>query len=487
MASKPMNLLFIFSDQHSKEKTGCYGNPHIKTPNIDSLAAKGVRFTSAYTNCPICVPARASLATGQYVHRLRLWDNASPYIGGFPSWGHRLEDAGHKVTTIGKLHFRRPEDDTGFPDQRIPLHVRDGIGDLYGSVRDSEARKPGLGRSILEARPGESSYSVYDRQVAEEACAFLKERAGKQKEPWALQVGFALPHFPFIAPQEYWDLYDEDSLPFPRQYDKDVRPEHPSCRDLRRYMGIEEVLPPEVVLKVVHAYYGMCRFVDAQIGNVLKTLSKSGLESGTRIIYSTDHGEMLGDHGLWYKNCLFEGAVGIPLVMTGPDLPKGLVVDDVVSLVDIFPTIMDAVGVKPHAEDNELPGRALLPIARGEVTETRPALSEFHASGSLTAGFMLRSGEYKYIRYVGYPPQLFDLVNDPGELTDLSEDPAYESVVNALDDELRRMLSPEEIDTRAKSDQTELLAKFGGRECIKATFKPVIYSPVETSKKDSVH
>ena len=157
MAEKPMNLLFIFSDQHSREKIGCYGNDHILTPNIDRLAREGVRFDSAYTNCPICVPARASLATGRYVHDLRLWDNASPYIGGEQSWGHVLVRAGHKVTTVGKLHYRNTEDDTGFPDQRLPLHVRDGIGDLYGSIRRPAARKPGLGKSVSEGRAGDSS------------------------------------------------------------------------------------------------------------------------------------------------------------------------------------------------------------------------------------------------------------------------------------------------------------------------------------------
>lgn len=479
MPSKPMNLLFIFSDQHSREKVGCYGNPAVETPNIDALAASGIRFDNAYTNCPICVPARASMATGRYVHQLRLWDNASPYVGGVPSWGHRLLEKGNRVTTIGKLHYRDPKDPTGFPDQRNPLHVRDSIGDLFGSIREPDALKPGLGKSVGEAHPGESSYTAFDRQVTEEACDFLRTEAAAGDSPWALQVGYVLPHFPFISPQEYWDLYDEEALPFPKNYSKAERPEHPIARDLRRYQGTEQELPRDTIMAAVHAYYGMCSFVDAQIGQVVKALAEAGLEDSTRIVYSSDHGEMLGDHGLWYKNCMYEGSSAVPLVVSGPDLPKGTVVEDLVSLVDIYPTILDALGHELPPEDGDLPGRSLLPLARGEDSDERPVFSEFHASGSFTGGFMVRKGAYKYVYYVGYPPQLFDLERDPDELTDLGADPAFAAVAADLDRELREIVDPEEVDALAKADQTKLLEPYGGRDHIKATFKPVIYSPVE--------
>lgn len=481
MSSKPLNVLFLFSDQHSKEKTGCYGNAHVQTPYIDALASAGVRFSNAYTNCPICVPARASLATGRYVHQLQLWDNASPYIGGTPSWGHRLLSAGRQVTTIGKLHYRYPSDDTGFPDQRSPLHVRDGIGDLFGALREPAARKPGLGRSVTEAHCGESTYTRFDRQVAADACDFLRSAARAGEQPWALQVGFVLPHFPFICPQEYWDRYDPSTLPLPKQYGKSVRHEHPACKDLRHYMGIEEEFPEDVIMRAVRAYYGMCSFVDNQIGRVLNTLAETGLQESTLVIYSSDHGEMLGDHGLWYKNCMFEGAVGIPLILHGPGVPEGRVVDEIVSLVDLFPTILDAAGVDPQPEDSDLPGQSLLPIARGDATAPRVAFSEFHASGSQTAGFMLRKGRYKYIYYVGYPPQLFDLKDDPNETHDIAHHNASADVMADLDRELRKLVDPEFVDTRAKACQSELLERHGGRAHIRDSFKPVIYSPVETA------
>ncbi len=478
-----MNLLFIFSDQHSKEKTGCYGNPYIKTPNIDSLAKRGTKFTSAYSNSPICVPARACLATGRYANQLKLWDNAFPYLGEeFDSWGHRLENEGIDVTTFGKLHFRYPEDNTGFKDQRLPLHVRDGIGDLFGAIRERDACKLGLAKSVREPKIGESSYTKLDKQIADEACSYLVNESVNKDKPWVMQVGFVLPHFPFIAPQEYWDLYNEEDLPLPKNYAKNERPEYPFCVDHRHYQGTDEELSPEQLRKTIHAYYGMCSYVDSQIGRVLQALEESGQLENTRIIYSTDHGEMLGDHGLWYKSCMFEGSAGIPFIMAGPDIPEDETVDVNISLVDIFPTILDCVGLKPLEADEDLPGATLLPLARGENKENRVVFSEFHASGSFTGGFMIRKQNFKLIQYVGYPSVLFNLEDDPDELTNIAEVSAYAEVLNDLRRELFLRVNPEAVDKQAKDDQTTLLNKHGGREFLKGTV-PIIFSPVQGGAK----
>ena len=482
MSLEAKNLLFIFSDQHSKEKLGCYGNLVVKTPNLDSLAARGVRFSQAYTNCPICVPARAALATGRYVHDLRLWDNAHPYIGGFPSWGHRMVERGVHVTTVGKLHFRKPEDPVGFPDQRLPLHCRDEVGDIYGSLRERDATKHGLCRSILDAHPGESSYTDFDRKVAQESARFLLDEAPKLEKPWALQVGFVLPHFPFFSPEEFWEMYKEDDLPFPKQYGLADRPMHPSCRDLRHYMGTEEELDKDAVMRAVHAYYGMCSFMDAQTGMVLDALQQSGLHDNTIVVYSTDHGEMLGDHGLWYKSSLYDGAASIPFIVAGPDIPAAKTVDTPISLIDGFQTFLDCVGVEPKEEDEDLPGMSVLPIARGEISPERTVFSEYHASGSLTGGYMLRRGNLKYIHYAGYPQQLFNLEDDPDELSDLAGKDAYHLEIERFEKELRSIVDPAAISNLAKADQTRMLDSHGGRGHVKTTYEPVIYSPASSSK-----
>ena len=175
---KPTNLLFIMSDEHNKRVTGCYGHSMIKTPNLDKLAAQGTRFTSAYTNCPICVPARASFATGQYVHQIRYWDNAIAYDGRIPSWGHRLMEQGHRVISIGKLHYldsdaRR----NGFDEEILPLHIVNGVGDLLGLIRDELPVRPGSKKLGPEAGRGESEYTHYDRDIAATHAAVAQKRS----------------------------------------------------------------------------------------------------------------------------------------------------------------------------------------------------------------------------------------------------------------------------------------------------------------------
>ena len=156
---KPRNLLFLMSDEHNKRVLGCHGHPMIRTPNLDRLASRGVRFTDAYCNSPICVPSRASFQTGRYVHDIRFWDNCIAYDGSIPSWAHRLRDAGHRVDSIGKLHFRSADDDNGFSEEHIPLHIVDGIGDPIGMLRDPPPRREASLKLAAEAGCGDSELS----------------------------------------------------------------------------------------------------------------------------------------------------------------------------------------------------------------------------------------------------------------------------------------------------------------------------------------
>ena len=168
----PTNVLVILSDEHTRRVLGCYGNRIVRTPHLDALAARGTRFARAYCQTPICVPSRASLATGRWPHAIGAWDNATPYVGTeAPSWGHRLGAQGHHVTTVGKLHYRRVDDPSGFPDQRVPLHVLDGTGDLYGLLRGDMPPRPQSLRHVLDARAGESEYIRYDRAIADDGSA----------------------------------------------------------------------------------------------------------------------------------------------------------------------------------------------------------------------------------------------------------------------------------------------------------------------------
>lgn len=469
---KPKNLLFILSDEHSRDALGCYGHPMVQTPNLDALATRGVRFDSAYTNCPICVPARASLATGRYVHEIGYWDNAHPYEGKIPGWGHRLIDAGHRVDSIGKLHYRSADDADGFGNHVIPLNVVDGIGDLMGSIRSDPPARQGARQGILGAGPGDSTYIDYDTDIAEHSCQWLRDAAERRQQnanekPWVLFSSFVCPHPPFVSPQELYDLYPFDKLTMPVQNHLDEQPQHPELVNLRRIMQHDAPYTEDEVKRVMAAYYGACTHLDRQIGKVLRALEETGLAEETRIIYTSDHGENLGRRGLWGKFTMYEESAGIPLIMAGPDVPQGEVREDVVSLVDCYQTILECAGVPQTEDENDLPGTSLWPIAQGAACE-RVAFSEYHAVGSSGGWYMLRDGRFKYVHYVGAPSQLFDLDADPLEVNDLSASPEYQEVLKNCERKLREIVDPESVDARAKADQLALVEKHGGREAVLA-------------------
>jgi choline-sulfatase len=203
------NLLVLMSDEHNPKFLSAAGHPFVATPNLDALAARGTRFAAAYTTCPICVPARAAFAVGRYVHDVGYWDNADGYDGAIPSWHHALRDAGHRVVSIGKLHFRgRAGDDHGFSEEIVPMHIVDGIGDVKGLIRDHIPTRKGGDKMAKRAGPGESPYTAYDRDIAARAQIWLHEEAAKWRDrPWVLFVSFVLPHFPLTAPPHWYYRY----------------------------------------------------------------------------------------------------------------------------------------------------------------------------------------------------------------------------------------------------------------------------------------
>ena len=471
---KPMNLVYIMADQHNRRILGCYGNPVVQTPNLDGLAARGVRFTNAYTNCPICVPARASFATGRYVHQIGYWDNGTPYDGRVPSWGDRLVQQGHHVTTIGKLHYRGENDDTGFPDQRLPMHVHKGEGDIYGMVRNPVQRVPGSRRRILNAGPGESDYTHYDRAITEASVRWLHEEASQYDEPWALFVSLTCPHPPLKAPQDFFDRYPLDTIALPASFTRQGRSAHPAMEALRYRNELDDELDEATLRRAIATYYGLCSFMDANVGQVLRAIDDAGLREQTRVIYTSDHGEMMGEHGMWGKSTMYEASVGVPFIMAGPDLPTGSVINENISLVDSFPTILDAVGAHLTPEDADLPGASLWPLAQGEAMPQRTIFSEYHAAGSPTGVFMIRGDRCKYVHYVGLPPQLFDLNADPQESRDLAADPQYAPVLAECERELRRIVDPEAADAAAKAHQGAMIMAHGGLEAVIAAGPPFV-------------
>ncbi len=460
---KPTNLLFILSDQHKAAISGCYGSGIVQTPHLDALAARGTRFDCAYTPCPICVPARAALATGRYVHQIGYWDNATPYEGRVPGWGHRLKAQGYRVDSIGKLHFRSAEDDNGFDESLDAMYVVDGLGDLLASIRDDAPQRnsrPG----IEAAGPGQSSYLEYDARIAERACQWLAAHQD-DAQPWVLFVSFVLPHPPYIAPQPYFDRYPPESLPLPPQWRAEDWPQHPVIEQMRRFFSFDSPFSEATIRRLNAAYYGMCSYLDAQIGKVTNTLADLDLEATTRILYTSDHGEHLGGRGIFGKFTMYDELARVPLILAGPDVPADKVVKTPVSLVDCYPTVLEAVGCPPGESDQALPGHSLWAIANDEDID-RVILSEYHTLGTRDAVYMLRDARYKYIHYVGAPPQLFDMQADPEELHDLAQTAAGSALCQHYEATLRRILDPEAVNARAKADQAARVARHGGREAV---------------------
>jgi choline-sulfatase len=464
---RAQNLLFILSDEHNRDITGCYGNRLVRTPNLDALAARGTRFRWAYCNCPICVPSRASLATGRYVHEIGCWDNAHPYDGSARGWGHRLIEQGHEVAAIGKLHYRTVDDQTGFSEEINTLHVVDGVGDLLGLMRRELPERGNVKALAGDAGRGESSYTHYDRSIALAAKGWLKAKAQQPPDkPWLLFVGFVLPHFPLVAPPEFFDLYPLDRMPLPRFYGAGERPDHPVLNALRGTLNYDDYFDEEKVRTALAAYYGMVSFLDHNIGQLLKVLEDTGLAADTRVIYTSDHGDNLGNRGFWGKSVMYEEAVAVPLIMAGDDIPRSHEAQTPVSLVDLHPTFLAGLSVPAGAEDRGLPGRSLFQLARQEVSD-RVVFSEYHAVGATAGIYMLRKGRWKYVHYVGHQPQLFDLEVDPQEANDLGESPAHATVRAELEEELRNILDPEAVNARAFADQERKIALHGGPEAIK--------------------
>ena len=265
-------------------------------------------------------------------------------------------------------------------------------------------------------------------------------------------------------------------MPLPALYEAAERePDHPYIAALRRCQVYDQGFDETKLRRALAAYFGLVSFIDHNVGRLIDTLAATGLAEETRVLYSSDHGDNLGTRRLWGKSTMYEEAAGVPMLLAGPEVPRGITCREPVSLVDVFPTVTEGTGLAPHPADHDLPGTSLFGILRDAPRRT--ILGEYHAAGAATGAFLIRKGRFKYVYYVGLPPQLFDLDADPQERRDLARDPGYARLVAQCEAELRRVVDPEAADALAKADQRARIEAFGGREAIiaRGSFG---YSPV---------
>ncbi len=461
---EPRNLLFILSDNHNRAFSGFGGHPQAVTPHLDALAARGVVFENAYAASPLCCPSRAALATGRYPHQTGYWDNAITYDGRVPSWMHRLRDRGHAVVSFGKLHFRSSDDDNGFSEERLAMHILGGKGGTHMLLRGFDDEHVNKGQwEMYRDRTGigEAPYQAFDRKITDDAIGWLEARGRGVERPFALFVSYPSTHPPFAVPADLWALIDAANVRLPKGFRPEERSEHPADRHLRHIMDTGD-LDAERVRRIQVGYLALAAHLDREIGRLLAALDALGLTDDTRVVYTSDHGDLAGQHGLLGKFCLYEGSIGVPLVMAGPGIPEGRRVRQVASHVDLFPTILDAMGCPLEAADADLPGRSLWPAIRGEEAEAA-GFAEYHAVGSKAGSFMLRQGDMKLIYHVGMPAQFFDLAADPDECRDLGPEHPEATRLAAM---LRTICDPEAVDARAKADQRAKADFWGGREAV---------------------
>ena len=451
------NLLIIMSDEHQARAMGCARHPFVQTPNLDALAARGTRFSNAVTPSPICVPARAAFASGVHVHQTRLWDNAMPYVGEPKGWGHILQDAGMAVESIGKLHYRAEEDPAGFDVEHIPMHVVGGVGMVWASIRKEDERVSPSTRMLGDyIGPGDSKYTEYDRAVTARTLAWLAQ-AKDRMEPWCLYVGLVAPHFPLVVPKEFYDLYPLHSLPEPKQ----IAAQHPWVAKQNAFMDSEAKFEDaEERKRAMAAYYGLCSYLDHNIGQILTALEETGLTEATDIIYTSDHGDNLGARGLWGKSNMYAESVDVPLIAAGPSYASGKVCRTPASLLDISATVPATFG---QGVPEAFVGVPLVDLIKMDAPD-RVQFSQYHAAGAVSGAYMLKQSPWKLIHYEGFELELFNLDEDPEELRNLAADPAYAAQLAQLQAALHAICDPTQTDAQAFVDQAALIKHHGGRE-----------------------
>ena len=455
-AHRPPNFLVIISDEHRKDALGCAGHPLVHTPHLDRLAARGTRFTNAYTSSPMCVPTRAALACGDYVHRTGFWDSATPYDGSAATWMHRVRDAGHEMVSIGKLHFRSGEDDNGFSEEILPMHVVGGVGWMAALLREDPPAYDAAAELAADSGPGSSSYTDYDLAITAAATDWIAARRNAER-PWAAFVSLVSPHFPLRAPQEFYNLYaDADFDLEPQQL-----PDHPEIRNLARFFDYERHFTAETRHAAMAGYFGLTSFLDDCVGEILATLEESGQAEDTVILYLSDHGELLGDKGMWTKQVMYEASAGIPMILAGPGVPDGIVRNTAASIVDVAATALD---VMLDTLDDSAPGLSLRQLAQDPDDADRTVLCEYHDGGSTTGAFMVRWGDWKYVCYPGMPPQLFNLAEDPSEDHDLGSDVSQRAAAARAEgaSRLAAICDADAVNRQCFADQAARIEALGG-------------------------
>ncbi len=450
------------SDEHQRRALGVAGHPVVETPHLDALARAGTRFTNCWTPSPICVPARAAFATGRWVHDIGTWDSAQAYTGQPSGWAHAVRDAGYDAVSFGKLHHRSAADDDGFTERVLPMNIAGGVGWLQGLPRRRPLPYDEAHELAADVGVGETAYTRYDRRINESASTWLRDPV-RHNRPWAAFVSLVAPHYPLSAPDEFAARYPTDQMPPPEIGAIDHQ--HPAVAAMGHFFRYGDFFDESKVAEARAAYFALCSFMDHHVGQLLGALDDNGLSDDTLIIYTSDHGELLGNRGLWCKSFMYEDSVAVPMILRGTGIPHGATVDANVNLVDVARTIVDVAGGSLDGPGESLVHRATHPDS------DRPGFSEYHDGGSITGSFALRLGEWKLVHHEGFEPEFYNLIDDRDELEDLGSAAHVAVERRRCQQVLAQMVDTEAANAGAFASQAVLIEEHGGRESLADVFR----------------
>jgi choline-sulfatase len=418
------NLLLVMADQLAASHLTAYGNTIVHAPNLEGLARDGIVFESAYCASPLCAPSRFALLTGRRPSSIGAFDNAAELPAATPTIAHVLRGAGYETTLTGKMHFVGPDQLHGF-EERLTT-------DVYPAGFDwtpDWTLPPGERlewyhntASLLAAGEREAALQTdYDDEVCFRAVQRIRDLSLREHaEPFFLTVSFTNPHDPWEIRRRYWELYDESAIAPPAVGPIPRNKADPHSLRLRAMIGLDgRPLSPGEVQRARHGYYAAISYLDERIGEVLAALAETGLDERTLVVFTADHGELLGERGLWYKMSFLEDSARVPLIVRGPRLTSRRVLAPV-SQLDLAPTLAELA--EAPAAEAAFEGSSLVGALRGESGGPGEAFAEYLAEGVHAPAVMIRRERHKYIRCPGDPDLLYDLANDPLELRNLADD-----------------------------------------------------------------
>jgi choline-sulfatase len=456
------NILIVMADQLAPSALPFHGNPVTRAPAMSSVADAGVVFDNAYTASPLCSPARASLMTGLLPSRTHTYDNAAEFASEIPTFAHYLRGAGYRTVLSGKMHFCGPDQLHGF-EQRLTTDIYPAD---YGWTPDWDRPhdRPHWYHdmsSVIDAGPCIRTNQLdFDDEVAfaAERELYSHIRAGDPR-PFCFVVSFSHPHDPFAIPSEWWDMYRDTDIAMPT-FGYDDANAHPHERRLREVCSMNDVdISAEQVRAARRAYYGAISYVDSHVGRLLTLLRETDRLDDTVVIITSDHGEMLGERGLWYKMSFYEGSARVPLVVSCPRLFAPGRVSSPVTTMDLLPTLVEL------AQDGDqagvvgpLDGQSLLPLLAGEPNGRDTVTAEYLAEGAVAPIVMVRRGDFKLIHSPADPDQLFDVAADPLERDNLSESADHVGVLAEMRAEVAARWDLAKLDREVRESQQRRIA-----------------------------